>query len=113
MNSLLKQFGDIQVLFGSNNRIQIREEDFLKYQDILNLLKVRGYIVVIDTSTLSGTSYLLVKNANFSDFYIWLKQEIKNEKKVKKREWIIAIISACIGAVIGLIPWLVSLFSKR
>ena len=56
MNSLLKQFGDIQVLFESNNRIQIREEDFLKYQDILNLLKVRGYIVVINTSTLSGTS---------------------------------------------------------
>ena len=56
MNSLLKQFGDIQVLFESNNRIQIREEDFLKYPDILNLLKVRGYIVVINTSTLSGTS---------------------------------------------------------
>lgn len=112
MNSLLKQFGDIQTLFGANNCIQIKEDDFLKYQDILHLLKVRGYIVVTDTSTLSGVSYILVKNVDFGEFYIWLKQEIKNEKKLKKREWIIAIVSGSIGAIIGLIPWIVSIIVK-
>ena len=110
MKSLLKLFNEVVSLFGNEKNIQLEEKVYLKYQDILKLLKSREYIRVMNASSLSGTSYLVVKNCDFDDFKQWLKGQIKETKKLKRRDWIIAIISGCIGAAVGLIPWIVSLF---
>lgn len=90
----------------------MKNESSLRYQDILRLLKIRGYLSITDISTLSGTSYLIVKMVDFDEFETWLKSEIKKEKRLKRREWIIAIVGAAIGALIGLIPRFINLLAK-
>ena len=107
MNKLLKEYNEIVALFGNENSIQLEEETFLKYQDMLKIMKSRGYIVSINADNL----FIFYKNANFADFKKWLKEQIKDDKKIKRRDFIIALISgivgAIVGAVIGLIPWIV------
>ena len=74
---------------------------------MLKMMRSRGYIVSINADNL----FIFYKNANFDDFEEWLKEQIKDSKKMKRRDWTIAIISgiigAAVGAVIGLIPWIV------
>ena len=107
MNKLLKEYNEIVALFGNENSIQLEEETFLKYQDMLKMMKSRGYIGSINADNL----FIFYKNANFDDFEEWLKEQIKDSKKMKRHDWTIAIISgiigAAVGAVIGLIPWIV------
>lgn len=111
MNKKLKQLNEVVALFGDETSIQLEEGTYLKNQDMLALLQTRGYIMLKDVSTLSGTAYLVVKQYDFADFKKWLKEQIKDSKKMKRRDWTIAIISgiigAAVGAVIGLIPWIV------
>ena len=106
MNSMLRQFKEVQLLFGDDNCIQLKEVDYLKYQDMLDLMKERGYLLKVNADNM----FIYHKNANFDEFEKWLKEKIKESKKLKRRDWIIAIVSGCIGAIIGLIPWIVSLF---
>ena len=106
MNSILQQFKEVQLLFGDDNCIQLKEVDYLKYQDLLDLMKERGYLLKVNADNM----FIYYKNANFDEFEKWLKEKIKESKKLKRRDWIIAIVSGCIGAIIGLIPWIVSLF---
>lgn len=119
MHLWIKQFNEVKELFNASkeeynelNSITMKNDSFLRYQDILKLLKIRGYISISDISTMSGTSYLIDKMADFDEFEIWLKREIKKEKKLKRREWVIAIVSAAIGALIGLIPTFINLLTK-
>ena len=107
MNSFLKQFNDVVELFGDENYIQLEEEIYLKHQDMLQLMKDRGYLLNVNADNM----FIFYKNANFDEFGSWLKEQIKESNRMKRRDWIIAIVSGCIGAVIGLIPWVVSLFS--
>ena len=43
---------------------------------------------------------------------MWLKAGTKKEKQLSRREWNIAITSAIIEAIIGLIPTFISFFWK-
>lgn len=119
MHLLIKQLNEVKEIFNANkekynelNHITMQNEKYLRCQDILKLLKIRGYISITDISTMSGTSYLIVKMVGFDEFEIWLKHEIKKERRLKRREWIIAIVSAAIGALIGLIPTFINLLAK-
>lgn len=119
MHLWIKQFNEIKELFNASKEeynelssIMMKNESFLRYQDILRVLEIRGYLSITDTSTLSDTSYLVVKMADFDEFETWLKSEIKKEKRLKRREWIIAIVSAAIGALIGLIPTFINSLAK-
>ena len=49
------------------------------------------------------------KMEDFDGFEDWLNEEIKVAKRVTRREWVIGIVCAIIGAAIGLIPYIVSL----
>lgn len=107
MKSLLNQFKDIQDMFGDKSCVQLDDDMYLKYQDILGQMEYRKYIIPINVDG----AYLYRKNAEFDEFEKWLKEEIKNNKKMNRRDWIIAIVSGSIGAAVGLIPWIISLFS--
>lgn len=112
MNGLMQQFKDVVSLFGCEETIQLGGEVFLKYQDVFDLLKSRGYITITDTSTILRNIYLVRKKCELGDFESWLKEHIKESNRMKRRDWKIAIVSGVIGAVIGLIPWIVGLLTQ-
>ena len=104
MKHLLKQFIDIRDLFSDANHIELTEESYLRYQDILALLEERGYLHNVNADNF----IMYYKDVSLYDFEMWLKDQMKERKKVKRREWIIAIVSALVGAVIGLIPTIIN-----
>lgn len=80
---------------------------------IENLVKL-GYLKGLDVTTLSnaGPCYLLTGVTQKGKSYFELKSKHeKEQRKLSRREWKIAIISTIIGAIIGLIPSLVSWLS--
>lgn len=74
----------------------------------------QGYINGNDCRTLSDLEpkYVLIDITQKGKTYFEMKQKYeKEQKKLSHREWKIAIISAIIGAIIGLIPSIVQCFS--
>ena len=107
MADLKKQLKAIKKLLGDKRDLQLSEADALRYQDILYLLEERGYL---HDFQVDGAN-LYRKMEDFDGFEDWLNEEIKDAKRATKREWAIGIICAVVGAAIGLIPYIVSLFS--
>ena len=89
--------------------------DYLEVKDMLNLMIEQGYVETIEYPDFEGfsqvtkTGYKLI--GNIETFNAWLHDQEKKAKKITRREWRIAIVSAIIGAAIGLIPFIVSLFT--
>lgn len=107
MADLKKQLKAIKQLLGDKRDLQLSNADALRYQDILYLLEERGYL--LDFHVDSANLYR--KLEDFDRFEDWLNEEIKDAKRVTRREWAIGIVCAVIGAAIGLIPYIVTLFS--
>lgn len=107
MADLKKQLKAIKKLLGDKRDLQLSNADALRYQDILYLLEERGYLLDFDVN---GAN-LYRKLEDFDGFENWLNEEIKDAKRVTRREWAIGIVCAVIGAAIGLIPYIVTLFS--
>ena len=105
MADLKKQLKAIKKLLGDGRDLQLSDADALRYQDILFLLEQRGYL---HDFQVDGANWYC-KTDDFDGFEDWLNEEIKDEKRVTRREWAIGIICAIIGATIGLIPYIVSL----
>ena len=102
-----KQLDVIKKKFGDSRDLQLSNADALRYQDILCLLEERGYI---HDFKVDGAN-LYRKLEDFDGFEDWLNDKIKDAKTVTRREWSIGIVCAVIGAAIGLIPYIFSLFS--
>lgn len=107
MADLKKQLKAIKKLLGDGRDLQLSDEDALRYQDILYLLEERGYLLDFQVD---GAN-LYHKLEEFDGFEDWLNEEIKDAKRVTRREWAIGIVCAIIGAVIGLIPYIATLLS--
>ena len=105
MSDLKKQLKAIKKLLGSERDLQLSNAEALRYQDILYLLEERGYLHDVNVD---GAN-LYRKLEDFDGFEDWLNEEIKDAKRVTRREWAIGIVCAIIGAAIGLIPYIVSL----
>lgn len=106
MADIKKQLKAIKTLLGEERDLKLSDDDALRYQDVLLLLEDRGYIYDFHVD---GMNWYRVM-ADFSGFEDWLNEELKEAKRVTRREWIIGIVCAIVGAAIGLIPYLVSLF---
>lgn len=50
---------------------------------------------------------MYLKQAELDGFGDWLDEMIKESNRMSRREWTIAIVSAAIGAAIGLIPTII------
>ena len=106
MADIKKQFKAVKALIGKERTFQLSDEDKLRYQDVLSLLEGRGYIH--DFNVDNANLYRVM--AEFDGFEEWLNDELKEAKRVTRREWIIGVVCAVVGAAIGLIPYIVSLF---
>lgn len=102
MADLKKQYKALKELLGDNRDLMLTDEQALRYQDVLQLLEARGYIHDINADGMNWYR----KMAEWDGFEDWLNEELEAEKRISRREWIIGLI----GAAIGLIPFIVSLF---
>lgn len=107
MADLKKQLKAVKKLIGDGRDLQLSDADALRYQDILYFLEERGYL---HDFQVDGAN-LYRKLEEFDGFEDWLNEEIKDAKRVTRREWAIGIVCAIIGAVIGLIPYIATLLS--
>ncbi len=70
----------------------------------------KGYVEGRECTTFSDveSKYVLIKITQKGKTYFELKQQYEKEKKhLSRREWKIAIISAILGGLIGLIPTII------
>ena len=97
-----KQLNAVKKLLGEERDLKLSDEEALRYQDVLILLEDRGDI---HDFNVDGMNWYRVM-ADLSGFEDWLNEEIKDAKQVTRREWTIGIVCA----VIGLIPYIATLF---
>ena len=107
MADIMKQYKAVNSLLGNERDLRLSDEDALRYQDVLRLLQMRGYILDLEVDKVNWYR----KMADWDGFEDWLKGEIKESKQMGRREWRIAIVSAVLGAAVGLIPYIVTLFT--
>lgn len=103
-----KQYNELKALWGTEKSRNLSDEEALRYQDVLELLQERGYIMNL---RVDGAN-LYTKRAEWDGFQDWLKQQIKTSRSLSRREWLIAIVSAGIGALLGQIPTIINLLTR-
>lgn len=103
-----------------DNETEVLLKDLLTYEyptekdvigEAIEYLVERKYVSGISTKTLSDIKprYTLIGVTQKGKSYFELKKKYEQEqRKITRREWKIAIISALIGAVIGLIPTIIT-----
>lgn len=106
MADITKQYKQVKGLLGNSRDLQLSDEDALRYQDVLRLLEMRGYILDLKIDNVNWYR----KMAEWDGFEEWLKEESKEERRTTRREWTIGIVCAVAGAAVGLIPYIVSFF---
>lgn len=108
------QYKEIKKRFEEDgkNMLILSTEDYVRLHDTLLILETLGYIQDMGVDN----AYLFRKTGNFDDFEEWQKDRKREERRLSRREWRIAIVSALIGALGGLLPtiltWLLSLNSN-
>ena len=55
---------------------------------------------------------LYTKRAEWDGFQDWLEQQIKTSRSLSRREWLIAIVGAGIGALLGQVPTIINLLTR-
>lgn len=82
MANLKEQLKEVKKLLGDGRDHQLSDNDALRYQDILCLLEERGYLLDLQVD---GVNWYR-KLADFDGFEDWLNEEIKESKRVTRRE---------------------------
>ena len=98
-----KQYAEIKEKFSESDVINLVDTDVIRFKEVLFLLESLGYIQDMEID--NGNIYRRI--GNFSDFEAWHKDQEKEERQLSTREWKIAIVSAIVGAAVGLIPTIV------
>lgn len=99
-----KRLQEFTKLFSASKTIILPFNDCQKYKSIIELMMQEK--LFMKHSYDNQISYTLVGDLNI--FVENLKEQDKKAKTISKREWKIAIISAIIGAIIGLIPTIIN-----
>lgn len=102
LTDVKKQYEKLKTLLDEDD-LELSDEDALRCQDALQLMELRGYVRDLEVD---GAN-LYLKMAEWDGFEDWLDEMIKESKRLSRREWKIAIVSAVIGAAIGLIPTII------
>lgn len=99
----MAQYKEIVNLFDAKTNITLDTKDAIRMKETLAILEMLGYIRKIE---IPG-GVIFIKLGNFSDFDAWHKDRVREEKSLSHREWRIAIVSVVVGAVIGLMPFVI------
>ena len=100
----LEQYKEIVKAYGDERFISMNDEDYARLKETLSILTMLEYIRPIEINGMHS----FVKLGNFKDFDRWHDDRVREEKKLSRREWHIAIIGALVGGLVGLIPFFVS-----
>ena len=100
----MEQYQEIVKAFGTERFLSMGDEDYARLKDTLSILCELEYIRPIE---IDG-AHMFVKLGDFKDFERWHADRVREEKKLSRREWRIAIISALVGGFVGLIPFVIS-----
>lgn len=98
-------YRELKRRFLENNNQEFDLKTYHKYEEWLTLLKEKGVIWTIH----ADGAFLCGLQESFDDFDDWIRDIDKKSKRMNRREWMIAVISASIGAVIGLIPYFIKI----
>ena len=82
----------------------------------IEYLVQNDYVKGVSVRTLSDVEplYVITEITQKGKSYFEKKKELEKEKKkLSRREWIIAIISACIGGIIGQIPAIIQVLMLK
>lgn len=110
--ALLKEIIDLQASGKDNaahwnecfQNLSFQEENLLR--DTFRELRECGYI---KAQWAENIPYYLAVTVDGKNYETNKKAAKKAERKLSQREWRIAIISAIIGGLVGLIPWVCTL----
>lgn len=100
----MKHYQELKSKFTENKSkiINLSDEEFTRLREVIQLLIGLGYVKEIKIDGANAFQRI----GNFDDFEAWHKDREREERKLSSRELKIAIVSAIIGAVIGLVPFL-------
>jgi hypothetical protein len=101
----MEQYKEIVKRFADKRSINLNDVDAVRMAETLAILCHLGYIRKID---INGGN-MFTKIGEFKDFDAWHKDRVREERQLSRREWRIAIVSAAIGAFIGLLPTIIPL----
>ena len=110
--ALLKEIIDLLANNEDNDEHWHKRFDALSFQkenllrDTFRELRERGYK---KTQWADNIPYYLAVTVDGQNYEANKKAAKKAERKLSRREWRIAIISAIIGGLVGLIPWICTL----
>lgn len=110
--ALLKEIIDLQASGQDNaaywskrfNELSAQQDALLR--DTFRGLKECGYI---KTQWADNIPYYLALTVDGHNYTANKKTAKKAERKLSRREWRIAVVSAIIGGIVGLIPWICTL----
>ena len=85
---------------------QLSFQEDSQLRSVFKELKDCGYI---NTTWADDIPWVITVTNDGKNYEFYKKEEKRKEKKLSHREWKIAIVSALIGAAVGLIPWIISL----
>ena len=100
----MEQYKEIVKAYGDERFLSLDDEDYARLKETLSILTALEYIRPIEMNGMHS----FVKLGNFKDFDRWHDDRVREEKKLSRREWRIAIISALVGGFVGLIPFVIS-----
>lgn len=110
--TLLKEIIDLQASGQDNAAYWSKRFDGLSMQqdtllrDTFRELRECGYV---KTQWAGNIPYYLSLTVDGHNYFTNKKAAKKAERKLSRREWRIAVISAIIGSMVGLIPWICTL----
>lgn len=110
--TLLKEIIDLQASGQDNAAYWSKRFDGLSMQqdtllrDTFRELRECGYVHI---QWADNIPYYLSLTVDGQNYFTNKKDAKKAERKLSRREWRIAVISAIIGGMVGLIPWICTL----
>ena len=96
----MEQYKEIVKAYGDERILSMDDENYARLKETLSILTALEYIRPIEMNGMHSFRKL----GNFKDFDRWHDDRVREEKKLSRREWRIAIF----GALVGLIPFVIS-----
>lgn len=99
-----------------NNSIMVdNESEFIESKEIMDFLLEKGFVRQTERKYLAQNYSFIQKptyvlQTDLDTIMSWFKDQDRKANRLSRREWTIAIVSAIVGALIGLIPSFIDMY---